>query len=142
MFAGNRLNEVEDHVFKESSRINSTFGGNLVDMVRFTIYLELIEQEDLVQAASVNGEHLLSKLLDLQDKNSDMVTNARGRGLFCAYDLPTTEKRDRLITIMEDLGVIVLGCGHRSIRFRPHLNIKKEEIDIAISMMENGLSQL
>ena len=142
MFAGNRLNEVNDHVFKESSRINSTFGGNLVDMVRFTIYLELIEQEDLVQAASVNGEHLLSKLLDLQDKNSDMVTNARGRGLFCAYDLPTTEKRDRLITIMEDLGVIVLGCGHRSIRFRPHLNIKKEEIDIAISMMVNGLSQL
>ncbi len=142
MFAGNRLNEVDGHVFKESSRINSTFGGNLVDMVRFTIYLELIEQENLVRSASENGKYLLSKLLYLQDKNSDVVTNSRGKGLFCAYDLPTTKKRDRLITIMEDLGVIVLGCGHRSIRFRPHLNIKKQEIDIAISMMAEGLSQL
>ena len=142
MFAGNRLNEVDDHVFKESSRINSTFGGNLVDMVRFTIYLELIEQENLVQAASENGEYLLSKLLEIQGNNGNMVSNARGKGLFCAYDLPTSEERDRLITIMEELGVIVLGCGHRSIRFRPHLNIKKQEIDIAISMMIDGLSQL
>ncbi|GIS54533.1 hypothetical protein Ct9H90mP29_15750 [bacterium] len=47
IFAGNRLNEVDDHVFKESSRFNSTFGGNLVDMVRFTIYLELIEKDEL-----------------------------------------------------------------------------------------------
>tara|TARA_Y100001970_G_scaffold233196_1_gene290585 strand:+ start:1017 stop:2327 length:1311 start_codon:yes stop_codon:yes gene_type:complete len=142
MFAGNRLNEVDNHVFKESSRINSTFGGNLVDMVRFTIYLELIEQEKLVQVASENGEYLLSKLLELQESNKDMVSNARGKGLFCAYDLPTTEARDKLITIMEDLGVIVLGCGHRSVRFRPHLNIKKQEIDIAISMMVDGLSKL
>ena len=142
MFAGNRLNEVDNNVFKESSRINSTFGGNLVDMVRFTIYLELIEQEKLVQVASENGEYLLSKLLELQESNKDMVSNARGKGLFCAYDLPTTEARDKLITIMEDLGVIVLGCGHRSVRFRPHLNIKKQEIDIAISMMVDGLSKL
>ena len=142
MFAGNRLNEVDNHVFKESSRINSTFGGNLVDMVRFTIYLELIEQEKLVQVASENGEYLLSKLLELQESSKDMVSNARGKGLFCAYDLPTTEARDKLITIMEDLGVIVLGCGHRSVRFRPHLNIKKQEIDIAISMMVDGLSKL
>ena len=37
IFAGDRLNEVEGHVFEESSRLNSTWGGNLVDMVRFTV---------------------------------------------------------------------------------------------------------
>ena len=142
IFAGNRLNEVDDHVFKESSRINSTFGGNLVDMVRFTIYLELIDKEGLVDAASDNGDYLLTCLSDLQDKYSGLMSNSRGKGLFCAFDLPTPEQRDKLITAMEELGVLILGCGHRSIRFRPHLNIKKGDIDIGISMIGNALSQL
>ena len=43
ILAGNRILEVEDNVFKESSRINSTFGGNLVDMVRFRIILDVVD---------------------------------------------------------------------------------------------------
>ena len=142
IFAGNRLNEVEDHVFQESSRINSTFGGNLVDMVRFTIYLELIEKENLVQTASENGKYLLSCLNSLQDEYDGLISNTRGRGLFCAYDLPSSDHRDRLITNMEAEGAIILGCGHNSIRFRPHLNISKSEIDKAMTMMKNAISKL
>lgn len=142
IFAGNRLKEVEDHVFDESSRINSTFGGNLVDMVRFTIYLELIEKEGLVQVAEENGSYLLSSLNSLQEQSNGLISNARGKGLFCAYDLPSTKERDRLITNMETEGAIILGCGHNSIRFRPHLNISKNEIDQAMSMMKNALSKL
>ena len=142
MFAGKRLDEVEGHVFKESSRINSTFGGNLVDMVRFTLYLEVIEQEDLVQKAAENGEYLLTSLLKLQDDHDGLVSNARGKGLFCAYDLPTGAQRDTLTNLLEEEGAIVLGCGHKSIRFRPHLNIKRKEIDTGISMMRNALARL
>ena len=142
IFAGNRLNEVEDHVFQESSRINSTFGGNLVDMVRFTIYLELIEKENLVQTASENGKYLLSSLNSLQNEYDGLISNTRGRGLFCAYDLPSSDHRDRLITNMEAEGAIILGCGHNSIRFRPHLNISKSEIDKAMTMMKNAISKL
>ena len=142
IFAGNRLDEVEDNVFKESSRINSTFGGNLVDMVRFTIYLELIEQENLVSMAEKSGNYLLSSLSNLQEEYSGLITNTRGKGLFCAYDLPTPEHRDKLIGFAEQEGAILLGCGHRSIRFRPHLNISFEEIDIAISIIKKSLNKL
>ena len=139
IFGGLRLEEIENNVFKESSRINSTFGGNLVDMVRFTIYLELIEKENLIVKASENGAYLLSRLNSFQNKYNDLISNVRGRGLFCAFDLPTAEKRDNLITNMEKEGAIILGCGHNSIRFRPHLNISKNEIDQAISMMKNAI---
>ena len=142
IFAGDRLKEVDDHVFDESSRINSTFGGNLVDMVRFTIYLELIEKEGLVQMAAENGSYLLSSLNALQEQNNGLISNARGKGLFCAYDLPSTEERDKLIANMAAEGAIILGCGHNSIRFRPHLNISRNEIDQAISMMKSALSKL
>ena len=142
IFAGKRIDEVENNVFQESSRINSTWGGNLVDMVRFTIYLEIIEQERLVSAASENGKYLLSQLTVLQDKFPSLVSNARGKGLFCAFDLPDTKSRDDLaLTLMENK-VIVLGSGEKSIRFRPHLNVKKEEIDIGISAIQKSLNSL
>ena len=142
IFAGKRIDEVENNVFQESSRINSTWGGNLVDMVRFTIYLEIIEQERLVSAASENGKYLLNQLTVLQDKFPSLVSNARGKGLFCAFDLPDTKSRDDLTMVLMENKVIVLGSGEKSIRFRPHLNVKKEEIDIGISAIQNSLNSL
>ena len=142
IFAGRRLDEVENHVFKESSRINSTFGGNLVDMVRFTIYLEVIENENLVSLASKNGAYLLSCLNKMEEKYPNTISNSRGMGLFCAFDLPSSDKRDDLIRHMESEGAIILGCGHSSIRFRPHLNITEDEIDQAMFMMESSINRL
>jgi len=60
-----RIDEVPDNVFKESSRINSTWGGNLTDMVRSVIYLEIIREENLLNAATENGKYLLSQLMSL-----------------------------------------------------------------------------
>ena len=142
IFVGDRIDEVDDNVFHESSRINSTWGGNLVDMVRFTIYLEIIEQEKLVSKAKENGKYLLSQLISLQNDYSDIVSNVRGKGLFCAFDLPDAKSRDSLSSILMKNKVIVLGSGNKSIRFRPHLNIQKEEIDIGISAIRNSLNSL
>lgn len=142
IFAGNRLDEVEDHVFKESSRINSTWGGNLVDMVRFTIYLEIINRENLVEMARENGKYLLEKLEILQNNWSGKITNARGRGLFCAFDLENGNIRDQTLSLISSEGVIMLGCGKNSIRFRPHLNISKEEIDLGLNRIDEALKKL
>ena len=142
IFAGDRIDEVDNNVFHESSRINSTWGGNLVDMVRFTIYLEIIEKENLVSKAKENGEYLLNQLIVLQNDYSDIVSNARGRGLFCAFDLPDAKTRDSLSSVLMKNKVIVLGSGNKSIRFRPHLNIHKEEIDIGIGAIRNSLNSL
>ena len=141
IFAGKRLDEVENNVFHESSRINSTWGGNLVDMVRFTIYLEIIEKENLVSKARNNGLYLLEQLNGLQAE-FDSISNARGKGLFCAFDLPNTELRDSLASKLMDNKVIVLGSGKRSIRFRPHLNITKQDIDKGINAIKNCLKSL
>ena len=142
IFAGNRINEVENNVFHESSRINSTWGGNLVDMVRFTIYLEIIEQEGLVNNAKQNGEYLLGQLTNLQNEFSDLVSNARGKGLFCAFDLHDSDSRDKLASMLMENNVIVLGSGKKSIRFRPHLNITKADIDIGIEAIKHCLKNI
>jgi L-lysine 6-transaminase len=142
IFVSNRVDEVENNVFHESSRLNSTWGGNIVDMVRITLYLNVIEQEGLVQKAAENGEYVINKLQKLQDENSDIVSNSRGKGLFCAFDLPNGEIRDKLISLIADEGALMLGCGTHSIRFRPHLNIRKVEIDTGFKMISRAISKL
>ena len=138
----NRVEEVENHVFAESSRLNSTWGGNLVDMVRLTIYLELIEKENLVEKAEKTGNYLLNRIYALQEQYPNLVSNARGRGLYCAFDLPSGDKRDKLAELLLEEGSILLGSGHQSIRFRPHLNVKTEDIDFGIDCFKKALDKL
>ena len=142
IFVSDRIDDVENNVFHESSRLNSTFGGNIADMVRFTLYLEVIEKEGLVQTAAENGEYVLDKLQALQKKYGDVVSNSRGKGLFCAFDLPNGDMQDNLLSLIADEGALMLGCGTHSIRFRPHLNISQDEIDTGFEMIERAIQRL
>ena len=142
IFSGKRVDEVENNVFHESSRLNSTWGGNIVDMVRISLYLEIIEKEDLVNQAATNGDYLLAKLHDIQADFDGVVHNARGRGLFAAFDLLDGSTRDTLANLIISEGALILGSGKKSIRFRPHLNITREEIDLADEIIRRALAQL
>jgi L-lysine 6-transaminase len=142
ILAGRRIDEVEKNVFHESTRINSTWGGNLADMVRFGRYLEIIEEEKLVERSRRVGGLLLAELEKLQAEYPERVSNARGRGLMCAFDLPDTETRDRFRKLAFESGMLVLGCGIRSIRFRPTLSAGDEEVEQGISILRRVLSSL
>ena len=139
ILAGRKLDEVDDHVFQMPSRINSTWGGNLVDMVRFDRILEVIEERDLVDHAGTVGQYLQDCLHDLA-ADVPMISNVRGRGLMCAFDLPSTHLRDRVKERTFDEGAIVLGCGERSIRFRSPLTITEEDIDEGVACIRRAAS--
>ncbi|NQV74401.1 L-lysine 6-transaminase [bacterium] len=141
ILAGRRLDEVESHVFKLGSRINSTWGGNLVDMVRFDRILEIMEEDNLVENAQVMGDHLMGLLHSLS-KETASVTNVRGVGLMCAVDLPTPEFRDRLLQRCYDEGMIILGCGSRTVRFRSPLTITKEEISTGLNLIRDAILRI
>ena len=142
IFAGERIDEVENNVFHESSRLNSTWGGNVVDMVRITLYLEIIAAEDLVNQAATNGDYLVAKLHDIQADFDGLVSNVRGRGLFAAFDLPDGTARDNLANLIIAEGALILGSGKKAIRFRPHLNITREEIDLADDIIRRAIARL
>ncbi|HOO59718.1 MAG TPA: L-lysine 6-transaminase [Candidatus Mcinerneyibacteriales bacterium] len=135
IFAGPRIDEVENNVFKEASRINSTWGGNLTDMVRATRYLEIIKEDRLVEHAAEMGEYIISELRQFEGT----VTNIRGKGLMIAFDLENSEKRDAFKETLFEKGLIALPCGQKSIRFRPFLDVTKADIDKAISIIKECL---
>ena len=132
IMAGGRVDEVPDNVFTVSGRINSTWGGGLVDMVRSQRALEIIESEGLIEQAGPKGQQLLSGLEQLRDETG-LISNVRGRGLFVAFDLETRDERDAMVTDLRTAEhLIVLPCGERSIRFRPALSVSEDEIEEAL----------
>ena len=138
----NRIDEVPENVFKVSSRLNSTWGGGLVDMVRSQRYLEIIHEDHLIENARVVGGYLQEKLHELQQEFPATVSNARGRGLFCAFDLQNGDERLELRKKAYAKGLVVLGSGERSIRFRPALTIQKHEIDEGMNILRQSLKEM
>ena len=137
-----RVDSVADNVFVEKSRINSTWGGSLVDMVRATRYLEVIEGDRLVENAESIGSLLQDELGSLTRDFSGMVSNARGKGLMCAFDLPTTDLRDKFVHGVRDRGAIVLACGLVSVRLRPALTFSQENVAKLASVFRDTLKAL
>src|SRR6266403_2786415 len=134
VMAGPRIDDVRDNAFRLPSRLNSTWGGNFTDMVRSTHYLRIIEQEQLVENAGKVGAYFLDQLRDLQTQEP-LISAARGRGLFLAFDLPDAKTREQFWHGFFDLGVLTLRSGEHSIRFRPALDITAEAIDQAMELM-------
>lgn len=139
VMAGRKVDDVADNVFTVSSRLNSTWGGNLVDMVRSRRILEVIEAEDLFRNAARTGDHLLGQLRTLARDFPESVVNARGRGLMCAFSLPTTAARDQLIRRLWDRHVIMLPSGTDSVRFRPALSVTREQTDECLAAVRDAL---
>jgi L-lysine 6-transaminase len=139
IMAGRRVDEVSGNAFQVSSRINSTWGGNLVDMVRSRRILETIAAERLLDNAAKQGRYLLGRLDELARALPATVLDVRGRGLMCAFTLPTAAERDALISRLWHRGVVMLASGERSVRFRPALTVTRAELDTAVTAVRDAL---
>ena len=139
IMVNDRIHEV-DSVFKMPGRINSTFGGNLVDMVRCARYLEIMDEEKAVANAAKVGKALMDKLSSFA-LQSNYINNVRGRGLMIAFDLPTMQGRDNFQKILLQEGCMVLTCGERSIRLRPPLNLSVEDAARGLKLIATVLNK-
>ena len=140
--SNDRIFDIDDNVFTIKSRINSTWGGNLTDMVRAQRFFEVIDEENLVDNAAKVGAFFVTELQRFASEFPKLVSNVRGRGLMAAFDLPSGEVRDAALKGFMANDVMVLASGHRSARFRPPLNLSIEEAAEGIRRMEKALEQL
>jgi L-lysine 6-transaminase len=143
IMAGRRVDLVPDNVFTVSGRINSTWGGGLVDMVRSRRLLEIIERDGLLSRAAASGAWFLAELQEFGARYPGLVSNVRGRGLMCAFDLPDAAQRDSLIGVLRaEERILLLPSGPRSIRFRPALTISEDELAVGIKAIGGRLDRL
>jgi L-lysine 6-transaminase len=107
-------------------------------MVRCAKYLEIIAEENLIENARIVGDHLIARLRELAE-DLPVLSNVRGRGLFVAVDLPDKETRDRTQAACLDNGLITLASGASAIRFRPPLNLSRDEADEGVRRLRRAV---
>ena len=134
VMAGPRLDEVKDNVFRKPSRINSTWGGSLVDMVRCKHLLRIYESQDLCGNAARMGRRLMTQLEAIAAEEPT-ISAVRGRGLMIAFTLANREVRDRFWKGCFEIGLLTVRCGERSIRLRPALDVTPDVIDEAVRLI-------
>ena len=97
---------------------------------------ETVEQ----RADAEVGAHRLAGLQDIAAGAGGEITNVRGRGLMCAFDLPDTARRDAVLGKAREEGLLGLSSGPNSIRFRPALTITREDVDEGLKRLRAGLA--
>lgn len=138
-YANRRIDEVSDNVFVRQSRINSTWGGNLVDMVRCRRFLDIIERENLAQNAKVRGQQVLDGLRALARKTG-RLTNVRGIATLVAFTLPSPEARNAALAALSKQRVLALPSGQSSIRYRLPMVLSAAEADELVARTARALS--
>ncbi len=132
-----RIDEIQDNVFKLNSRINSTWGGNLIDFIRLERYMEIIERENLVHNAMQVGQYFI-RCLEEWAKTTQTISNVRGRGLLISFDCKDSEHRQKMHQKIFECGALTLTCGEKSIRVRPHLDLTKEHVNKAMDIFSQA----
>jgi L-lysine 6-transaminase len=140
--AASRRLDLVDSVFAVPSRINSTWGGQLADMVRCRRQIEVIRDDGLLDHVTEVGARLLRGIERLAGRLPGLVTNPRGRGFFLAFDLPDPATRDRALRRLREHHLLALPTGRRGIRFRPPLILAAAEADEGLERCELALAAM
>lgn len=122
--------------------LDSTWGGNLADMVRVCREMEIVVSENLIENAALRGQEISEGLLRLTEKY-DFMYNVRGMGLYQGFSLDTDERKAALSKVArEEFGLLLLGAGSRSIRTRPNLGVTSDEVGRFLTLLDGALSRV
>jgi L-lysine 6-transaminase len=138
IYVSPRVDEVEDHVFQVPSRINSTWGGNLADMVRCRKFIQIIREEKLAENVARQGERFVRGLRSLARERGG-ISNVRGIGSLAAFTLESPEARKRMLDLLRSKRLLALASGERAVRFRLPLSVSAAEVDAALERVADAL---
>jgi acetylornithine/N-succinyldiaminopimelate aminotransferase len=118
----------------------TTFGGSPLACSAANSVLDILEQENLILGAKEKGQFLKVGLEKLKNDYPDLIKVVRGRGLMLALVLKDTPTR--LIEILRQSRLLVVGAAENSIRFLPPLTVSESELQEGLQKTANALSLL
>ncbi len=117
----------------------STFGGNPLSCAAALATIDLIEKENLCEAATQKGELLMEALNAFADKY-DQILEVRGKGMMIG--MVTEGAAKDVVEAFRDAGVLVCTAGEHVVRFLPTLSIQEKHLEEAVEMMGDALDGL
>jgi len=141
MVSGGVFHNME-HRPPHPGRILNTWVGDPHKIIILEQVVKEIQEEQLLDRVEAAGETIMSGLTELQNKFPALLSKARGRGTFCAVDLPDVAARDTLIKKLQSRGVHLGGCGSSSVRIRPSLTFTPAHANIMLDGINDVLGDM
>jgi 4-aminobutyrate aminotransferase len=124
----------------ETGRISSTWGGgDLLASMQGVLTIDAIQEYDLLANARERGEQFERRI---RDDAPEFVRDVRGKGLMLAIDFDSRPRRDAVVEAAFDRGLLLLGCGFRTLRILPPLDVTAREIDIGADLLLEAFEDL
>jgi 4-aminobutyrate aminotransferase len=129
----------EKWAIKERGAVSSTWGGgHRIDMAVALATIETIRREKLLQNAKRVGGYMLKILREIRDEHKP-VLRAEGLGLMLKLDISNPRERDRIVQSAFRKGLLLLGCGKKSIRIVPPLIIREPEAGLGLEILKKAI---
>ncbi|ELY69520.1 aminotransferase class III-fold pyridoxal phosphate-dependent enzyme [Natrinema versiforme] len=121
----------------EKSRLSSTWGaGDLIAAMQGVLTIDTIHEDDLLANVRERGEQFRTRLTDaMADGDAPGMIDVRGRGLMLAVEFDTKERRDAVLEAAFRRGLLTLGCGYKTLRLLPPLDVTEREIDLGSRLL-------
>lgn len=127
---------IAPHIQPKHGMLGTTFGGNHLACAAALGVLEVIEQENLMQAAGENGKYLMEELAKIEE-----LKNVRGNGLMIGFDVPEALK-DLRKNLLWKHHIFTGEAKPNVIRLLPALNLPKDAIDDFLQKLKEEISAL
>ncbi|WP_128476118.1 class-III pyridoxal-phosphate-dependent aminotransferase [Halorussus pelagicus] len=125
---------------EEKARLSSTWGaGKIVDSMQGVFTIDAIEEYDLLDNVAERGRQMTELLEDAELPN---ITDVRGRGLMLAVEFDTKERREAVVEAALKRGLLVLGCGYKTLRLLPPLDVTEREIELGFDVFRAAVEDV
>jgi len=119
----------------EPSRLSSTWGaGDILASIQGALTIDAIQEHDLLSNATRRGRQCVELLADAF-ADRECVVDIRGLGLMLAVEFDTPDRRDAIQTAAFKRGLLTLGCGRKTLRLLPPLDVTEREIELGAALL-------
>ncbi len=127
-----------EEVFPEQrGRLSSTWGGgDILGAAQGALTIDAIREHDLRSNATRQGRALRERLVGATLPG---VTDVRGKGLMIGVECRDTERRDEIQKQAFGQGLLVMGCGTRTLRLLPPLDVTGREVELGVDLLTDAV---
>lgn len=120
-----------------TGRLSSTWGaGDMIASMQGAATIDVIEEQSLLKNATERGEQMLDLL---EDSTLPNVTEIRGEGLMIGVEFSSTSCRDATVDEAFSEGLLLLGCGEKTVRLLPPLNVTEREVRLGCQLFAEAV---
>jgi len=124
----------------EKSRLSSTWGaGDILSAAQGALTIDAIREYDLLDNATRRGQQCKELL---RDADLPGVVDVRGTGLMLAVEFDSTDHREDAVAAALAEGLLTIGCGEKTMRLLPPLDVTEREIDLAVDLLASAVESL